>query len=162
MDLDNQASTSCDKPYYSLLSSISMLFLSVYLIYQEKNIGYLSILVSIFSILHHYRSYSKSGPDGTHGTDIIQLIDIFLTLCLGIVLFRIDHYNRVYIGLIIVLYFCIISIFSDSPHKQSLLHMIIHVILMHMLSNELYKTTSNRKKSLKHRIKNKPLVKKKK
>ena len=125
-------SFSCNKPYYSLLSSISLLFLSIYLIYRQKRIGYLALIVSILSIIHHCRSY-----DGDDYNDVLQVLDVSFAITLGVVLFLQNTYNRIVTTLIIVLYLAILFMFSDKPHIQSFIHMIIHILVMHMLYYEL-------------------------
>ena len=80
-------SFSCDKPYYSLLSSILLLFLSIYLIYRQKRNGYLALIVSILSILHHCRSYSEFPPSLSDETDFLQVLDVPSQLLWGLFYF---------------------------------------------------------------------------
>ena len=48
---------SCHKSYYSLFSSVLMFFVSLHV----KN--YIALIVSLFSIVHHCRSYEDDYND---------------------------------------------------------------------------------------------------
>ena len=142
-------SFSCNKPYYSLLSSISLLFLSIYLIYRQKRIGYLALIVSILSIIHHCRSY-----DGDDYNDVLQVLDVSFAITLGVVLFLQNTYNKIVTAVIIVLYLAILFMFSDKPHIQSFIHMIIHILVMHMLFHELRSKSGKTRRRRRHRRRN--------
>lgn len=118
----------CPKPYYSMLSSLSMLILSLYLIYRQKMIGYFSTIVSIVSLLYHCRSHFKN---------ILKIMDVLFTVCLGLILFTKNNYNRIILGLIFLIYLNIFYIFAKASRIKSILHMVIHILVMHMLFNEL-------------------------
>lgn len=147
-------SFSCDKPYYSLLSSISLLFLSIYLIYRQKRIGFLALIVSILSILHHCRSYSEFPPSLSDETDFLQVLDVSFAITLGVVLFLQNTYNKIVTAVIIVLYLAILFMFSDNPHIQSFIHMIIHILVMHMLFHELRSKSGKTRRRRRHRRRN--------
>ncbi len=144
--LYTKPSFSCDKPYYSLVSSITMLLLSFYLLYRQKPIAYLVLIVSILSIFHHCRSYSDFPPSLSKETDLLQVVDFLFALCLGVILFRQNTYNKIIISIIIFLYFNILLIFLDYPHIQSFLHMVIHLLVVHMLLHGLHSKHNINKK----------------
>lgn len=121
MKLYKVAKFSCKKPYYSLISSICMFFVSIYL----KNI--LAIIVSVFSVLHHCRTYEDDD------NDIFRYIDIFFALLLGFS-FALHPENFVYLCLIIFIYSFIQIV--KSSHLKSIMHMILHFVVIYLLFNE--------------------------
>ena len=109
---------SCKKPYYSLLSSILMLVVSIYV--QNS----LALVVSIFSIVHHCRTYE----DDDH--DLVKVFDMMFAILLGISFLQ-KKDNLKYIISIIFIY--IFIQFVKSTHMQSFLHMILHGIVIYIL-----------------------------
>lgn len=109
---------SCKKPYYSLLSSILMLVVSIYV--QNS----LALVVSIFSSVHHCRTYE----DDDH--DLVKLFDMMFAILLGISFLQ-KKDNLKYIISIIFIY--IFIQFVKSTHMQSFLHMILHGLVIYML-----------------------------
>lgn len=109
---------------YSLLSSFLFVLLGVYFIILQKAplvIQYVTLLVGIFSVLHHLRSYNEEYRD------IIRILDIMFANALAIAVF---YYQPTLVtllfGILLLGTFLSIQYWMTSNKYKSLVHALFH------------------------------------
>ena len=133
---------SISKNYYSFYTSFGFLLLYLYLTFYQKGPPLLQnviLLVAIFSMIHHVRSFE----DDYH--DFFRYMDILLATCLSVlILFYYFNQVTIFFGILLVSLFFYIQIKCKSfPKKQSILHACLHLLVISLLIYNVNYTNEN-------------------
>lgn len=110
---------------YSLVSSSLFIVVGLYFLVFQKAptpVGYTTLLVGIFSIVHHLRNYNEEYDD------IIRIVDIFFANLLALcVLYYRPTLVTLLFGVILLCAFLSIQYWITSAKYQSILHALFHI-----------------------------------